>query len=190
MYASAYDDVNDKDVPSTQSDDERSTGCSVLPEELNDSVFKQDLNVTAPLVDVSRELINLDETQTHVPSGNASEQHTSSVTLAENELATDADLMNFETTTEQSTECKSVSIMSQPSNCSVITVSSDGSKEAVTQETDEKNVDDEEMFERSISCPPSELPDDLFETNDNDDEHDENMATACNTEGNFEKCHK
>lgn len=186
MYASAYDDVNDKDVPSTQSDDERSTGCSVL----DDSVFTQDANVAAPLADVSGELINLDETQTPVSSGNASEQRTSSVTLVKGELATDVDLMNFDTPTEQPTECNAVSVTSQPSNCSVITVSSDGSKEAGTQEINEKNADDEEMFERSISCPPSELPDDLFETSDNENDHNENVPSACNTEGNFEKCHK
>ncbi|XP_055323513.1 mucin-2-like [Sitodiplosis mosellana] len=181
LYSSAHEDVDDKDVPSAESDDERSTGCSVIPTQLNDSVFiEQGPNVTAPLIDVSQALINLDETQMA-----ATEQITSTAnaTLVKNEMESDGDLMNFDVPSEQSTECNAVAIKSQPSNCSVITLSSDGSQGTGTQETNDKNVDfdDEEMFERSISCPPIELPDDLFETSANEDT--ENLASANSTEG-------
>lgn len=176
-------------MPSTESDDKRSTGCSVIPTELNDSVFTTQTvdatNVTAPLIDVSQELINLDETQINIPCEKVSEElpTTANKTLVKNEVKMDDDLMNFDVPSEQPTECNASAVKSQPSNCSVITLSSDGSQETITQEINDQNVDldDEEMFERSISCPPTELPDDLFETSSNEDT--ENLAPTNNTEG-------
>lgn len=142
-------------------------------------------NITSPLIDVSQALINFDETQINVPCDEVAEVPTVKDKLVETEVETDEDLMNFNGPSEQSTECGSSVVKSQPSNCSVITLSSDGSQENTTQENKNKNVDfdDEEMFERSISCPPTELPDDLFENCD--DENTENLTPTSNAKGNL-----
>lgn len=193
MYSTAHEDIDENGVTSTESDDERSTGCSVIPTKLNDSVSTTQTvdatNVTTPLIDVSQALINLDETQTNIPCEKVSEElpTTSNEILVKNEEEMDENLMNFDVPSEKPTECNAsaITVKSQPSNCSVITLSSDGSQETITQEINNQNVDldNEEMFERSISCPPSELPDDLFETSSNEDT--ENLAASSNSEGNL-----
>lgn len=177
LYSSAVEDVGEKDVPSTDSNDERSTGCSVIPTELNDSVFTTQPTDAAnvPLVDVSQPLIEFDETQI---DDKLSDEPSANATFVKNEEQTDKDLMNFDVPSEQPTECDASAVKSQPSNCSIITLSSEGSQETATQQNDNQNADfdEEDMFDKSISCPPSQLPDDLFENSDQEDA--ENLATT------------
>lgn len=83
------------------------------------------------------------------------------------------DLLKFDEV-EIKDESNSVTVTAQPSNSSVITVSSDGSQETTAHNNPDNSIEikDEEMFERSISQPPMQLPDELFEdsTNDIDDQ--------------------
>lgn len=66
-------------------------------------------------------------------------------------------------------------VKAQPSDCSVITLSSDEPEMVFVHDiSNHKNHEskDDELFERSISCPPSELQDDLFENSSSNDETD------------------
>lgn len=109
-------------------------------------------------VDVSETLTNETQTeaQSKAPASNAS-----------------LDLINLdESSVENEIKPNTVPIpvKSQKSDCSIITLSSEASEE-VALETYNKNAesDDENMsFERSISCPPMQLPDCLFESNSTD----------------------
>lgn len=196
LYSTAIEDVNEK-VQSTDRHNE-SAGCSVIATELNDSVFTSktiDATATTKLVDVTQELINFDETQHNIKS-EASNVSTlvANTTMTKNDTKLVDDLMDFDTPSKKSSaEYSIITVKSQPSNCSVITLSSDGSQEVAQQEIHNKSVgfDDEDMFERSISCPPSELPDDLFDSSDtNMDDEVNTSATstdlAAESKGNFQ----
>lgn len=142
--------------------DEQDTGCSGLPDsaiESNDSA------------DESHALINFSVSEPHTETPCKSSKNPA--------IVTDALLVvsrpELDETTQQPIECTLSNVKAHPSDCSVITLSSDGSQEVGAQEIPNKDVDldDEEMFERSISCPPSELQDELFDnsvTNDDDDD--------------------
>lgn len=80
------------------------------------------------------------------------------------------DLMKFDEQSDNFDESNTIAVKAQPSNGSVITVSSDGSQETAVQETPDKcnEIRDEEIFERSISCPPTQLQDELFDDSSND----------------------
>lgn len=77
--------------------------------------------------------------------------------------------------TANDTMTQECNVKVQPSDCSVVTLSSEESDVAVKHDTsnpiNHENKDDE-LFERSISCPPSELQDELFENSSSNDEMD------------------
>lgn len=197
MYSTALEDVGEIDVPPTDVQNE-STGCSVLQTDLNNSVFTTQptdaLTSTTQFVDASQAMINLDETQIDIP--NQTTKHPATAIIMnrnEPELATD--LMHFDAPSNISNECNSNIVRAQPSNSSVITLSSDGSQEPDAQDDHNQNneCDDEDMFEKSISCPPLELPDDLFDNSiaQVDDDLNTNKSLAdildADRRGNFVK---
>lgn len=141
-------------------DDEVNDECSAIHTNLNDSVFAvtpNDVpNVTAQLVDVSQALINLDETQSV-----ASCELTEETVLMSNEIVA-ANLLEFDVPSEEPAEDSVNIVKVQPSDCSVITVSSDESQ-AASQEIHNKSMEDKDMFARSIACPPSQPPEDLLD---------------------------
>lgn len=63
-------------------------------------------------------------------------------------------------------ECSSkpdIIVKAQPSDCSVITVSSEESEVMAVHDISNNKTHELKDDERFIACPPSELPDDLFE---------------------------
>lgn len=104
------------------------------------------------------------------------------------------DLMNFTMTIDQ-TDSNVATLKSQPSDCSVITLSSEESQSQLnpTQETLNKSIghddDDEDLFEKSIRSPPSQLPDDLFETSctEKGEDNDEIETISCKIDGKLIK---
>lgn len=175
----------DNDKINDEVNDEN-TGCSTIQTTLNDSVFAatpNDVsNNTAQLVDVSQALINLEETQTV-----ASCEQTEEAVSNSNETVPD-NLMEFDVPSPELAEDVSI-VKVQPSDCSVITVSSEGSQATTTtQEIHNKSM--ENMFERSISCPPLEPPEDLFEncSPENDEQLEQQMDTTYNLNDENRKC--
>lgn len=125
------------------SDDEPDTGCSVFALE----------TVTQPH---------------HLPNVSEGNETTASIDFSMTETQNDNETPQIvNDIKDEPIECstKQGSILTaQPSDCSVITLSSEDSEMVTVHDiSNPKNheINDDERF---ISCPPSELPDDLFES--------------------------
>lgn len=156
LYSSVIDNNAEKRELSAISDDEPDTGCSAIP---------------ATTTTQSDNLPNVSETD------KSTESIDFSMSEAQNDTETQPNINDIDD--KQSIECGSkqeCNVKVQPSDCSVITLSSEESDGVVAMHdnSNQKNheFNDDELFERSISCPPSELQDDLFEHNSGNDEMD------------------
>lgn len=195
LYSIASEDIKEREPSMSELKEEQSTDCddiqtdSQQTSEATQSTANQsealDENTNMPKdkaqsADASVAFINfsIDESSQMSSSDANADQNIvdgkkdESISLNKTTSAQCDDLMNF----TMSGESTVGAIKSQPSDCSVITLSSEESQLPSTQEAPNKSighVDDEDLFEKSIRSPPMELQDDLFE-NDSVD-NDENV---------------
>lgn len=153
LYSSVIDDIGEKRELSAISDDEPDTGCSAFP---NDTPTQSNNLQSVSEIDESAALINFSMTEN-----------------AQKEIEMQPTTID-DTDNDEPIECSgvkqeySVTVKTQPSDCSVITLSSEESDVVVVH--DISNQKDDEL---SIACPPSELPDDLFENDSSNDKMDD-----------------
>lgn len=99
------------------------------------------------------------------------------------------DLLKFDENIDENSDCTVGVVKTIPSDCSVITLSSDGSQEPPLNDLHNESVEykNEDMFERTISCPPLQLPEVIFddsadanmENHDTDDTKHEDKRKKC-----------
>lgn len=142
------EDIADKRELSAILDDEPNTGCSTFPidtvTQSND--LPNEIDKSAALIDFS-----MTETQGDIETPQI-----------------------VDDTNEKPIECSSSApdsnVKAQPSDCSVITLSSEEPEMVNVHDISNHKNDEFKEDERSISCPPSELPDELFENSSSNDE--------------------
>lgn len=165
-YTTAIEDIAGSQENPRDSNEKQDTGCTVIPTDANDPILTiQSMEMPNDPNEVSQALINFSANETQIASDlNASKPPD--------------DLMKFDQPFENQAE-HSTAVKTQSSDCSVITLSTDGSGMDLALEISNKSIEneDEEMFERSISCPPKELQDDLFEDSSNDEQDQMNCPT-------------
>lgn len=140
-YSSAIEDVAEKRELAAISDDEPDTGCSEFPVETKpqaSNLHVSETNESAALIDFS-----IAETQ-------SDDEVVSPIT---NDVKVEP--------IESSSNAVNV-VKAQPSDCSVITLSSEESEMANVHDISSSKNHESNDDERIISCPPTELPDDLF----------------------------
>lgn len=154
------------EIPSTTSENVQSTTNETHQTEVSQDKTEHTPtpNDGVPATGASLALINFSIVESQIGSSDDANNVDVKPNVSLNKTAaTSENLMNFTITEEQNVGA----VKSQPSNCSVITLSSEESQITSTQEDLNKSIgldDDEDFFEKSIRSPPTELPDDLFDS--------------------------
>lgn len=145
---------------------------------LDDETQQMNVPNDAQSADESLALISFSASETQIGSSDEVKvDNLASANISLNTITSEQcdDLMNFTACGEQ-TEHIVGAIKSQPSDGSVITISSEESQITSTQETLNNSVGvdvEEDLFEKSIRSPPPELQDELFDTDAVDDEEED-----------------
>lgn len=214
LYSIASEDITENESPLIEQSEEQSSDCDGTETESKEST---DTTQSATINTAKQsDVLNDNTFEIHVPDDKTKPADTSiafiNFSIVESQIDSvdvegdkntklnkttsghSGDLINFTMTIDQ-TDSNVAALKSQPSDCSVITLSSEESQSQLnpTQETLNKSIghddDDEDLFEKSIRSPPSQLPDDLFETSctEKGEDNDEVEAISCKTDGKLIK---
>lgn len=168
------DIANSQETPAT-SNDEQDTGCTVIPTDEDEPIA-----VPPQSTIESQALINF--------SANESQLCVSNEPTDTNSPNPADDLMKFdEQFDSKATTSNTAVVKTMPSDCSVITLSSEESQEAPLHGVQNESVEfkNEDIF-RAISRPPSELQDDLFDDSADDETENKQIDNAATVAGENE----
>lgn len=164
------DIANSQETPAETSE-EQDTGCTVISTNEDEQTSLQSTNIT----DESPALINFSANESRLRVPNESTD-TNSPDPVEDFMKFDEQLDSKEANGGNTAVVKTM-----PSDCSVITLSSEESQEVPVHDVHNDGVEfkNEDIF-RGISSPPSELQDELFDDSGDDDTENNQTDNAAN----------